>query len=143
MPVGLEARCWRALEEVVEVSERIRRSALAHTNNQNLSVSDGLRRQLETIRISADAILGAFTTASLTNETLDGRVVNWLFSGELPLCLGKLKEMDKLLKRIGPVRPVPVLARPLRPAEDRLTAVMGFFDKHRNLFYFLLTCDVW
>ena len=145
MPVGpsLEAHCGRTLDEVVAISEKIRHSVLAYTNKQNLSMSDRLRRQLDMIRISADTILGTFTTASLTNDTLDDRIINWLFSRELPLCLGKLREIDNILKPISPVRPVQAPTRPFRPAEDKLTAATAFFDKHRSFFYFLLIPDVW
>ena len=141
MLVGLETHCKRILDEVVTISQRIRRSALACANSQNFGISDQLRRQLETICISADTILEAFTKASFTSDTLDDRIIDWLFSGELSLCLGKLKEMDDML--IGQVQPAQAPARLLRPAEDKLSAAMGFFDKHISLFHFLLTPDVW
>ena len=143
MPVGLEARCGRILDEVVTLSQRIRRSVLAHANNQNLSVSDRLRGQLEMVRVSADAILEACTRASLTSDTLDDRMIDWLLSGELPLCLSKLKEMDAMLKPVRQTRLVMDAARPRRQAEDKLFETMVFFDKHKNIFHFLLIHDVW
>ena len=143
MPVGLEARCQQILNEVVSLSHGIRSSALVHANNQNFGVSERLRCRLETIRISTDTILEAITKASLTDYTIDDRINDWLLSGELRSCLGKLKEMDDMLKPISQVRPARASARPFRAAEDKLTAAMVFFDKHTDLFHFLLTSDVW
>ena len=143
MPVDLEAHCKRILDEIVTVSHGIRRSALAHANNQNFDVSERLRRQLETIRISADTILEAITKASLTSCTLDDRIVDWLFSGELRSCLERLKEMDDMLKPTGQARPVRPPAQLLRQTEDILTGAMAFFDKHISLFHFLITPDIW
>ena len=77
------------------------------------NVSERLHRQLETIRISADAILETFTKTSLTIYTLDDRIIDWLTSGELHSCLSKLKEMDDMLKPIGQVRPLRNRAIPL------------------------------
>lgn len=101
---------------------------------------DRLHRRLETIRTSANTILVAFTKSSLTSDTLDGRTIDWPFSGELSSCLGKLKEMDNVFKPDGHVQ---VLTRPLTLSKDRLTAAMSFFDKYSSLFHFLLTRDVW
>ena len=143
MPVGLEARCQQILHEVVAISNGIRSSALLYANNQNFSVSERLRRQLETIRISADTILEAITKASLTDCTIDDRINDWLLSGELRSCLGKLKEMNDMLKPIGRVRPARAPALPFRAAEDKLNAAVVFFDKHANFFHFLLTPDIW
>ena len=147
MPVGLEVRFQQILNEVVTTSQGIRSSALLYANNQNFSISEKLRRQLETIRISADTILEAITRASVTDYTMDDRLIDWLISGEPRSCLGKLKEMDDMLKTPGPngsqVRPARALARPLRAAEDKLNTAMVFFDKHTNLFHFLLTPDIW
>ena len=143
MPAGLEAHCEQILDEVVTVSQRVRRSALACANNNNFSISDRLRRHLERIRISADTILEALAKASLASDTLDDRIIDWLFSGELRSCLGKLKEMDDMLKPIDRVRPAQAPARLLRPSEDKLAAAMAFFDGHSSLFHFLLTPGVW
>lgn len=71
MPVGLETRCQEILVQVVTISQAICISALEHTNEQNFNISDRLRCQLETIRTSANTILGAFTRASLTDYTID------------------------------------------------------------------------
>ena len=145
MPVGLEARYQQILNEIVTTSQAIRSSALINANNQNFNVSERLRRPLETIRISADTILEAITKASLTNYTIDDRLIDWLISGEPRSCLGKLKEMDDMLKlpTVGQVRPALGPGRPLRAAEDKLNVAMVFFDKHANLFHFLLTPDIW
>ena len=143
MPVGLEARCQQILNEVVAISNRIRSSALVYANNQNFSISERLRRQLETIRISADTILEAITKASFMDYTIDDRINDWLLSGELRSCLDKLKEMHDMLKPIAQVRPARAPALPLRAAEDKLNAAMVFLDKHTNLFHFLLTPDIW
>ena len=149
MSVGrLDALCQRTLAEVVNISDRIRCSAaLAYSTrnqagNQNfgpIQVQE-FRRQLEKIRTFSDATLEAITFDS---SVIDDRIIRWLFSGELCSCLDKLKEMDDMLKHDGQVRPTSALARPLRPAEDRLNAAMAFFDKYKNIFHFLLTPDVW
>ena len=145
MPVGLEARFQQILNELVTISNGIRSSALLYANNQNFSISEKLRRQLETIRISADTILEAITKASVTDYTMDDRLIDWLISGEPRSCLGKLKEMDEMLKppTVDQARPARAPARPLRAAEDKLNAAMVFFDKHIDLFHFLLTPDIW
>ena len=144
MPVDLEGHCKRILEEIESTSQSIRRSALAYANGpQNFEVSERLRRELETIRISADAILEAIAKASVTDHTIDDRLISWLFSGELPSCVGKLKEMDNMLKPVNPVQPVPVPARPLRPGEDKLAAAMVFFSRNKGVFHFLITPGVW
>ena len=145
MPVGLEARCQQILNEVVTISQGIRSSALVYANNQNITVFEKLRCQLETIRVSADTILGAITKASLSDYTIDDRINDWLLSGELRSCLGKLKEMDEMLKppNSGQVRPGQAPTRPLRGPEDKLKTAMVFFDKHTNLLHFLLTPDIW
>ena len=145
MPVGpLEAHCQGTLDEIVVVSQQIRRSALVFANNQasnqNSHIVEKLRRQLETIRTSSDTILEAIT---LQNYTIDDRIICWLFSGELSSCLDKLKEMNDMLKSDGKVRSPLALAQPLTQTEDKLTAAMVFFDKHRSLFHFLLTPGVW
>ena len=144
MPVDLEGRCKQVLEDIEFTSQSIRRSALAYANGlQNFEVSERLRRELETIRISADAILEAFTKATVTDYTIDDRLIDWLFSGEPRSCLGKLKEMDTMLKPVNSARPVRAHAQPLRPGEDSLAAAMVFFDRHKGLFHFLITPDVW
>ena len=144
MPVGLEARCQQFLNEVVAISQGIRGSALVYANNQNFNVSERLRQQLETVRISADTILEAITKASVTDYTIDDRINDWLLSGELRSCLDKLKEMDGMLRpTVGRVLPARAPARPIRAAEDKLNAAMVFFDKHINLFHFLLSPDIW
>ena len=142
MPVGpLEVRSERTLEEISTISQRIRRSALSskrnQPSNQSFNIAENLRRQMETIHISCDAILEAIT---LENYTTDDRITDWLLSGEPRSCLGKLKEVDDMLKPDGQVR---ALARPLTSTEDKLAAAMTFFDKHSNLFHFLLTPDIW
>ena len=144
MPVSrLDALCQRTLGEIVNISHQIRCSALAYASNQNsgpIQLQE-FRRQLETIRTFSDTILEAIT---LDPCTIDDRITDWLFSGEPRSCLAKLKEMDGMLKQAdGQVRPALALARPLRPTEDRLAVAMTFFDKHKSLFHFLLTPDVW
>ena len=143
MPVGAEARFQQILGEAVTISQRIRSSALVHVNSQNLHIFEKLRRQVETIRISSDTILEAITTASHSDYTIDDRMVDWLISGEPRACLGKLKEMDEMLQPIGQAQPLQGHARPLRRAEDKITAVMVFLDKHTDLFHFLLTPHIW
>ena len=143
MPVGLEVRCQKILNEIAITSQSIRGSALVYSTNQNLNVSEKLRQKLEKIRISADTILGAITTASLTDCVIDERLLEWLLGGEPRACLGKLKDMDDMLKLVSQTRPVRVPAQALRPAEDKLTIAIVFFDKHADLFYFLLTPDIW
>ena len=132
----------------MNISDRTRCSAaLAYSpsnqaDNQNFGLIQvqELRRQLETIRIFSDTILEAIT---FNPYTIDDRIIDWLFSGEPCSCLDKLKEMDDMLKHDGQVRPAMALARPLRLAEDRLTVAIAFFDKHKSIFHFLLTSDVW
>ena len=142
----LIAHCQGTLGEIANISHQIRYSALGHASNQASNQNVGpiqiqeFRRQLETIRTSSDTILEAIT---LDTYTIDDRIIDWLFSGEPRSCLDKLKEMDDMLKHHAQARPTLALARPLRPAEDRLTAAMAFFDKHKRLFHFLLTPDVW
>ena len=144
MPVDLEGHCKQILEDIESTSQSIRRSALAYANGpHNFEVSERLRRELETIRISADAILEAIAKASVTNHTIDVRLIEWLFSGELHPCLGKLKEMDTILKPVNPTRTVPGPARPLIPGEDKLAAATTFLDRNKSLFHFLNTPDVW
>lgn len=143
MPLDLESHCKRFLDEIVTLSHGIRRSVLTYANNQNFEVSERLRHQLEKIRISADTILEIVTKASLTDYTVDDRLIHWLFSAELPTCLGKLKEMDNILKPIGQSRLALLPTQPLRPTEDKINAAMDFFDKHKDLFRFLVTPDVW
>ena len=144
MPLDLEGHCKRILKDIESTSQSIRHSALAYANSrQNFQVSERLRRELETIRISADAILEAIAKASVTDFTIDDRLIDWLFSGELRSCLSKLKEMDIMLNPVSPARPVPDPARPLRPGEDKLTAAMVFFNRHKGLFHFLITPHVW
>ena len=144
MPLDLEGHCRRILKDIESTSQSIRHSALAYANSrQNFQVSERLRRELETIRISADAILEAIAKASVTDFTIDDRLIDWLFSGELRSCLSKLKEMDIMLNPVSPARPVPDPARPLRPGEDKLTAAMVFFNRHKGLFHFLITPHVW
>ena len=133
MLVGLGTRFRRLLQEVVTFSSGIRNSALDHANDRNIDVVERLRHQLETIRVSADTILQAFTKASLTNYSLNDRIDDWLASGKPNSCLDKLKEMNDIL------RPVPSLT----PAQDKVTAAMAFFDNHKSLFHFLLTPDIW
>ena len=143
MPGGpLVARCERTLEEITIISQRIRRSALPYerkqASNQSFNcIGEKLRRQMETFRISCEAMLEAVT---LENYTTDDRITDWLLSGEPRSCLDKLKEMGDMLKPDGQVR---ALARPLTSTEDKLAAAMTFFDKHSNLFHFLLTPDIW
>ena len=143
MPAGpLEARSERTLEEISTISQRIRRSALPYEKNQastgqSFNVAEKLRCQMEKIRISCDAMLEVIT---LENYTTDDRITDWLLSGEPRSCFGKLKEMDDMLKPCGQVR---AIARPLTSAEDKLAAAMTFFDKHINIFHFLLTPNVW
>ena len=140
MPVGLEARFKRLLKEIISISSVIRDSALDHAHDQNFNVSEMLRHQLETIRVSADAILQAFAKASLTSFSLDDQIADWLASGEPNSCLGKLKEMNGVLRPIDYAEhPVPSLT----PVEDQLAAAMAFFDKHKSLFHFLLTPHTW
>ena len=147
MPVDFEGRFKRILEDIETTSLSIRRSALAYANgSQNFEVSERLRHELETIRISADAILEAITKASVTDYTIDDGLMDWLYSGDLRSCLSKLKEMDTMLKPVDSVvRPIPGLApaRPLRPGEDKLAATMVFFDRNKSLFHFLITPNVW
>lgn len=147
MPVSpLDAHCQRTLREIVDVSHHIRSSALAYASNQARNQNFGpvqvqeFRRQLETIRTFSDTILEAIT---LDPSTIDDRIIRWLFSGELCSCLDKLKEMDDMLKQDAQVRSTLVLVHSLRPSEDRLTAALAFFEKHKSLFHFLLTPDVW
>ena len=142
MPVGpLEARCERTFEEISTILQRIRRSALLYgrnqARNQSFNIAEKLRRQMETIRISCDAMLEAIT---LENYTTDDRITDWLLSGEPRSWLGKLKEMDDMLKSDGQVH---ALARSLTSTEDKLAAVVTLFDKHSNLFHCLLTPGVW
>lgn len=122
MPVGLEARLQQLLNEVVTISQGIRSSALAYAHHRNFHVFERLRRQLETIRISADTILEAITKASLTDYTIDVRLTDWLISGELRSCLDKLKEMEDMLGPDGRVQPAWAPAPLLTSAEDKLTA---------------------
>ena len=146
MPVDFEGRVKQILEDIETASLSIRRSALAYANGpQNFEVSERLRRELETIRISSDAILEAITKASVTDYTIDDGLMDWLLSGELRSCLGKLKEMDIMLKPGDLVRPVsgPAAARPLRPGEDKLAAAMVFFDRNKSHFHFLITPNIW
>ena len=141
MPVGLEGHCKRILEGIESTSQSIRRSALAYANGpQNFEVSERLRRELETIRISSDAILEAIAKASVTNYTIDDRLIDWLFSGGLGSCLSKLKEMDTMLKSVNSTR---AYAQPPRQSEDRLAAAMIFFHRNKHFFHFLITPDVW
>ena len=139
MPLSLEARFKRLLKEIVTISHGTCYSALDHASGRNLVIYETLRRQLETIRISADAILQAFVKTSLASCSLDDQIADWLASGEPHLCLSKLKEMNDVL------RPVDYAEHPspLTPPEDKLTAAMAFFDNHKSLFHFLLTPDVW
>ena len=142
MPVNpLEVRCERALEEISTLSQRIRRSALPYernqASNQSFNIAEKLRRQMETIHTSCNAILEAIT---LENYATDDRITDWLLSGEPRSCLGKLKEMDDMLKPDGQVR---ALARPLTSVEDKLAAAVTFFGKHDHIFCFLLAPDVW
>lgn len=142
--MGLEVRFQQILNEIITISHRIRSSALVHANSQNLHVSEKLRRQLEIVRISADTVLEAVTTASLTGCAIDDRFVDWLISGELRLCLSKLKEVDDMLKPLGQPRPAqPLRLTEDRLTEDRLTEAMALFDKHTDLFYFLLAPNIW
>ena len=144
MPVDLETPYKRLLLDIVTISQGIRNSALEYASSQNFHVSQRLRCQLERIRLSADTIAEAFNEASLTNHTLDERLINWLTStGELQLCLRKLKEMEDMMKPVGRVRPARASARPFRPIEDKLTPVLVFFDKHSSLFHFFLSPDIW
>ena len=134
MLVGLETRFKRLLQEVVSVSSGIRDTALLdHANGRNFDVAERLRHELEMIRKSADNILQAFTKASLTSYSLNDQIDNWLASGEPNSCLGKLKEMNDILR--------PVLSP--TPVQDKLTAAMAFFDNYKSLFHFLLTPDIW
>ena len=138
MPVGLETRFKRLLKEIISISSGIRDSALDHADDQNFDVSERLRHQLETIRVSADAILQAFAKASITSYSLDDQIADWLASGEPNSCLGKLKEMNDVLR---PIDYAEHLA--LAPVKDQLAAAMAFFDNHKSLFHFLLTPDIW
>ena len=129
MPADLEDYCKRILDDIVTTSQSIRRSALAHANDQNLQTAQRLRSQLETIRISADAILEAITEATIADELKD-----WLFSGELRSCLGRLREMDMMLRPVDSIRSVRAPGQPFGLGEDKLTAAMAFFDRHKGLF---------
>lgn len=143
MPVGVELRCQQTLNDIAATSQSIRGSALVYGNNQNRNVTERLRRKLEKIRTSADTILEAIFTASSTDYSINDRLIEWLLCGEPRACLNKLQEMVKMLGPIGHIRPARVSARPLGPTGDKLTAAMVFFDKHVDLFYFLLTPDIW
>lgn len=141
MPANpLAARCERTLEEIQIISQRIRRCALTYeTNqagNQSFNVAEQLRRRMETIRVSCDAILEVIT---LENHSVDDRITDWLLSGEPHSCLDKLKEMEDRLKPDGRVR---TLARHLTLAGDKPTAAMTLFDKHSSLFHFLLSPNI-
>ena len=141
MPVDFATRFRRLLREIISISNGIRDSALDYyANSQSFSVYERLRCQLDTIRTSADAILQALAKASLTSDSLDNRITDWLTSGEPHLCLGKLKEMNDVL---GPINSAeqPGLSHTL--AKDKLVAAMAFFDNHKSQFHFLLTPDVW
>ena len=128
-PADLEDYCKRILDDIVTTSQSIRRSALAHANDQNLQTAQRLRSQLETIRISADAILEAITEATIADELKD-----WLFNGELRSCLGRLREMDMMLRPVDSIRSVRAPGQPFGLGEDKLTAAMAFFDRHKGLF---------
>ena len=141
MPGPLEDRCERTLEDIRTISQRIRRSASAweknQASNQSVNVFEMLYRQLDTIYTSCHAILEAI---SLESFTMDDQITDWLLSGGPRSCLDKLSDMDKILKPDGRVR---VLTRPFPSAEDRVAAVMSSFDRHRDLFRFLLDPDFW
>ena len=140
MPVDLATRFKRLLKEIISISSGIRDSALDYADDGNFDISERLRHQLETIRISADAILQAFAKASLTSYSLDDRMTDWLASGEPHSCLATLKELNDVLRPIDYAEDTaPLLTR----AEDQLATAMAFFDNHKSLFHFLLTPDVW
>ena len=127
MLVGLEAHFKRLLQEVVGVSSGIRDTDLLdHANGRNFDIAEGLRHKLEMICKSADDILQAFTKASLTSYSFNNQIDDWLASEELNSCLGKLKEMNDIL------RPVPSPT----PIQDKLTAAMAFFDNYKSFFHF-------
>ena len=126
--------------DIADISHRLGRSALAYASMRQARVA-AFRRQVETISASSSAI---FEAIALNDCAIDERIVDWLISGEPRTCLDKLKEMDNMLKRDGPARPATVaLARPQRTTEERLSAMMTFFDRHRTTFRFLLDSDVW
>ena len=135
MPVDLESRFKRLLKEIVTVSNGIRNSALDYANDHNFDVSQRFRRQVEAIRVSADAILEAFAQATLTSYALDDRITDWLANGEPRLCLDKLKEIEDILKPVEQVRHV--------PTENKLAVAMDFLEKHGNIFHFLPAPDAW
>ncbi|KAG9316928.1 ankyrin repeat-containing domain protein [Chiua virens] len=138
----LEVHCQQALEDIITISQRIRSSALMCANNQEdsqcINNIERLHQQLGTIRGCAETILEVIT---LQNRIVDEQIITWLFSGGLPPCLDKLKEMDDIFKLDGQLRPTPALA--LRPAADNITRAITLFEKHKDMFYFLLTPDVW
>lgn len=140
MPVGVEARFQQILDEVVTFSQQIRSSALVHANSQNLHLFEKLRRRLETIRVSADTILEAIVTASLSDYVIHDQIIDWLISGEPRACLGKLKEMDD---KLNPIVQEPLHTRPPRRTEDKISAVTVLLDKHADLFDFLLNPHMW
>ena len=145
MPVGVElqVRCQQILNEIATTSQSIRGSALVHADNQSRNASEKFRQQMEKIRTSAEAILEAISTASSADYSIDDQFIEWLLWGEPRACLNKLREMDKMLKPMGHGRPPRVSARPFVPAENKLIQAIVFFDKHADLFHFLLTPDIW
>ncbi|KAG9315367.1 hypothetical protein JVU11DRAFT_4513 [Chiua virens] len=145
MPAGpLEVRCQQALEDIVTISQRIRSSALRYANNQDnnqyLNIIERLRQQLETIRRSAETILEAIT---LQNCIIDESIFSWLFSGGLPPCLDRLRELDDIFNLDSQGRPAATPALALRPVADNITRAIALFEKHRDIFYFLLAPEVW
>ncbi|KAG9309462.1 hypothetical protein JVU11DRAFT_10431 [Chiua virens] len=100
MLIGLlEVRCQRSLEEIVGTLRRIQSK----------------HSQFSTVPQQAGSNLMVITKASVADDTLDDRIMDWFIRGELNSCTEKLKEVDDMLERS-------VLD------EDKVTAVMDSLE---------------
>ncbi|KAI9567489.1 ankyrin repeat-containing domain protein [Boletus coccyginus] len=141
----------RIILEIESTSQGVISAATEYASHRGLrnvqSCHFRLEKEMQGISVAARGILDVLSKSSLPDgPPLDDRLQDWFSTDELPKCLDTLNQMKGMLQNNTCTNMIFSFVTNMlysSPPEDKVDAVVKFFDSRRDYFHLLLTTDVW